>query len=107
MSRPGPDRTPPTGGDFGDFLRHALHTAADQIEPRPDGLERIRARVRTGPAHASKHSRATARDTPGSSSTVRIAVRIVSPCSVIMPIVGLSCYGAEEGAPADHQDKDL
>ena len=56
MSRPGPDGTPPTGGDFGDFLRHALHAAADQIEPRPDGLERIRARVRTGPARASKHS---------------------------------------------------
>ena len=59
MSRPGPDGTPPTGGDFGDFLRHALHAAADQIEPRPDGLERIRARVRSGPAYASKHSAAT------------------------------------------------
>jgi len=58
MSRPGPDGTPPTGGDFGDFLRHALHAAADQIEPRPDGLERIRARVRSGPAYASKHSAA-------------------------------------------------
>src|SRR5208283_1750093 len=29
----------------------------------------------------------------------RIAVRIVSPCSVITPIVSLSCYGSEEGAP--------
>ena len=59
MSRPGPDGTPPTGGDFGEFLRHALHAAADQIEPRQDGLERIRARVPTGPAHASQHSWAT------------------------------------------------
>ena len=60
MTRPGHDGTPPPGHDFGEFLRHALHAAADQVEPRPDGLERIRARVRSGPAYASKHSGATA-----------------------------------------------
>ena len=60
MTRPGHDGTPPPGHDFGEFLRHALHAAADQVEPRPDGLERIRARVKSGPAYASKHSGATA-----------------------------------------------
>ena len=59
MSRPGHDGTPPPGHDFGEFLRHALHAAADQVEPRPDGLERIRARIGSGPAYASKHSEAT------------------------------------------------
>ena len=60
MTRPGHDGTPPPGHDFGEFLRHALHAAADQVEPRPDGLERIRARVKSGPAYASKHSGAPA-----------------------------------------------
>ena len=60
MTRPGADGMPPQGQDFGEFLRHALHAAADQVEPRPDGLERIRARVRSGPAYASQHDRAAA-----------------------------------------------
>ena len=59
MTRPGSDGTPPPGHDFGEFLRHALHTAGDQVEPGQDGLERIRARVRSGPAYASKHAGAT------------------------------------------------
>ena len=58
MTRPGHDGIPPQGPDFGEFLRRELHAAADQLEPRPDGLERIRARVRSGPAYASKHSAA-------------------------------------------------
>src|SRR5205814_1556958 len=58
MTRPGHDGMPPQGPDFAEFLRRELHTAADQLEPRPDGLERIRARVRSGPAYASKHSAA-------------------------------------------------
>ncbi len=49
---------PPQGPEFAEFLRRELHAAADRLEPRPDGLERIRARVRTGPANASKHSAA-------------------------------------------------
>jgi hypothetical protein len=50
----GHDGTPPQGHDFGDFLRRSLHAAADHIEPNAESLERIRARVRSGPAHASK-----------------------------------------------------
>ena len=42
---PGPGSTPARGRDFAEFLRHALHAAADQIEPRPDGLAPIRARI--------------------------------------------------------------
>jgi len=32
--------------EFAELLRRALHAAADQVEPQPGGLERIRARVR-------------------------------------------------------------
>jgi len=55
MTRPGHDGMPPQGPEFGEFLRRELHAAADQFEPRSDGLERIRARVGSGPAYASKH----------------------------------------------------
>ena len=46
MTRPGHDGIPPQGPEFAEFLRRELHAAADQLEPRSDGLERIRARVR-------------------------------------------------------------
>jgi hypothetical protein len=59
MTRPRHDGIPPQGPEFAEFLRRELHTAADQLEPRPDGLERIRARISAGPAHASKHSAAS------------------------------------------------
>jgi hypothetical protein len=70
MVRPGHDGTPPQGEDFADFLRHALHAAADQVEPRADGLERIRARVRSGPAYA-RHSAAGAENPGFLAGTVR------------------------------------
>ena len=44
---PGPGRQgsgPARGRDFGDFVRVALHAAADQVEPCTDGLVPIRAR---------------------------------------------------------------
>ena len=50
----GHDGMPPQGQDFADFLRRSLHAAADHVEPNAEGLERIRARVRSGPAHASR-----------------------------------------------------
>ncbi|MGH3233995.1 MAG: hypothetical protein ACRDOH_12220, partial [Streptosporangiaceae bacterium] len=71
MTRPGHDGMPPQGQDFAEYVRHALHAAADQVEPRPDGLERIRARVGSagafgavgavgaGPAYVSEHPGAT------------------------------------------------
>ena len=65
MTRSGHDGAPPPGHDFGEFVRHALHAAADQVEPRPDGLERIRERVRSGPAYASKRSGVTSAAAPG------------------------------------------
>ena len=37
--------SPAHGRDFGDFVRIALNAAADQIEPRTDGLIPIRARI--------------------------------------------------------------
>jgi hypothetical protein len=40
------------GREFGEFVRQSLHAAADQVEPHADGLERIRARISSGPAHA-------------------------------------------------------
>jgi hypothetical protein len=36
---------PPRGRDFGEFVRVALHAAADQVEPCTDGLVPIRARI--------------------------------------------------------------
>ena len=48
MTRSGFDGPPPQGPDpmdFGEYLRRALHAAADQVEPQPDGLIPIRARI--------------------------------------------------------------
>jgi len=48
---PGPGKPgsgPPRGRDFGDFVRLALKSAADQVEPctdGPEGLVPIRARI--------------------------------------------------------------
>jgi hypothetical protein len=45
---PGPGgggSSPAKGRDFGDFVRVALHAAADQVEPCTDGLVPIRARI--------------------------------------------------------------
>ena len=45
---PGPGRQgsgAARGRDFGDFVRLALHAAADQVEPCTDGLIPIRARI--------------------------------------------------------------
>ena len=42
------------GQDFAEFLRRELHAAADQVEPGADGLERIRDKIRSRPARASR-----------------------------------------------------
>ena len=42
---PRPWDSPPRGRDFAEFVRHALHAAADQVEPCADGLAPIRARI--------------------------------------------------------------
>jgi len=34
--------------DFAELVRSALHAAAEQVEPRPDGLDRIRTAIRSG-----------------------------------------------------------
>ena len=103
MTRSGHDGTPPPGHDFGDFLRHALHAAADQVEPRPDGLERIRARVGSGPAYASKHSAATA----GAASGGFLAhlVRRWNPRRGGPSARGSSAHGARRPHP-QHQSRD-
>ena len=41
----GPGTGPAWGPDFAEFLRRALHAAADQVEPCSDGLAPIRARI--------------------------------------------------------------
>ena len=41
----GPDAGPAGWHGFGEYLRRALHAAADQVEPQPDGLAPIRARI--------------------------------------------------------------
>jgi hypothetical protein len=42
---PGPDVAAAAWRGFADYLRRALHAAADQVEPQPDGLAPIRARI--------------------------------------------------------------
>ena len=54
MVRPGRGFDGGQGQDFADFLRRELHAAADQVEPGSDGLERIRDKIRSRPAHASQ-----------------------------------------------------
>ena len=41
----GPEGTPAQWYHFAEFVRRALHAAADQVEPQADGLEPIRARI--------------------------------------------------------------
>ncbi len=48
MTGPGPESPPAQGQDFAEFVRRALHAAADQVEPRGDGLTPIRARILAG-----------------------------------------------------------
>ena len=49
------------GDEFAEFVRHSLHAAADQVEPSPDGLQRIRDKIRSGPAYdTARASRAAA-----------------------------------------------
>ncbi len=58
----GPDGAPARRRAFAEFVRHALHAAAEQVEPRADGLESIRARIDSRP---SLRDRLAARRRPG------------------------------------------
>jgi hypothetical protein len=44
-SQQSPGISPARGPEFAEFLRRALHAAADQVEPCSDGLAPIRARI--------------------------------------------------------------
>jgi hypothetical protein len=44
----GPDGAQVGWHGFADYLRRALHTAAEQVEPQPDGLVPIRAKILVG-----------------------------------------------------------
>jgi hypothetical protein len=50
----GPEGTPAWWQDFAAFVRRALHAAADQVEPKADGLESIRARIPAGSAQGDR-----------------------------------------------------
>lgn len=50
----GPDGTPAWWHDFAEFVRRALHTAVDPVEPEADGLESIRARIPAGSGPADR-----------------------------------------------------
>jgi hypothetical protein len=41
------------GREFAEFVRRELHRVADQVGPGADGLERIREKIRSRPAHES------------------------------------------------------
>ena len=48
MMRNGHEGIPARWHDFAEFVRRALHAAVDQVEPKADGLESIRARIPAG-----------------------------------------------------------
>jgi len=54
MVRTGPEGTPAWWHEFAEFVRRALHTAVDQVEPRADGLESIQARIPAGSARGDR-----------------------------------------------------
>jgi hypothetical protein len=82
--RPRHDGKPAPGQDFDQFLHHALHAAADQVEPRPDGLERIRARVGADTVSASA-----------------VSASAVSASAVSASAVSASAVSASTGVLAD------
>jgi hypothetical protein len=47
-----PGRGPGGGHDFAELVRSALHAAAGQVEPSPDGLGRIHEKI-YGPAYGA------------------------------------------------------
>ena len=61
----GPEGTPAQWYHFAEFVRRALHAAADQVEPQADGLEPIRARIPAGPAARDRQPARWRRRRPG------------------------------------------
>ena len=58
MVTPGHGSDGGKGREFAEFVRRELHRVADQVGPGADGLERIREKIRSRPAHV------TARESP-------------------------------------------
>jgi len=73
MTRPGrgPEGTPAQWYHFAEFVRRALHAAADQVEPQADGLEPIRARLPAGSAGHDRQSARWRRRRPGTKRGAR------------------------------------
>jgi len=69
--------TPAQWQRFGEFVRHALHAAVDDLEPQADGLEPIRAQIwadatareRWTTLRRRRSGRDTHLDGPGSGAT--------------------------------------
>ena len=108
MTRPRHDGMPPQGPEFAEFLRRELHAAADQLEPRPDGLERIRARVGEHPIYVSididvldpAHAPGTGTPEPGGITSRELFM-------ILRAMEGLAIVGAdvvEVSPPYDHAE---
>jgi hypothetical protein len=67
----GPEGTPAQWYHFAEFVRRALHAAADQVEPQADGLEPIRARIPAGPAPRDRQPARWRRRRPGTRRSAR------------------------------------
>jgi len=94
---------------FGDFSRRPLHAAADLVEPRPDGLERIRdrafARDRVAArdrvvARVSAFARASARRVVargqhGARQVVPLAAGLLAVASCLLPAGDRARYAEE------------
>jgi len=61
----GSEGTPAQWYHFAEFVRRALHAAADQVEPQADGLEPIRARIPAGPGPRDRQPARWRRRRPG------------------------------------------
>ena len=61
----GPEGTPAQWYHFAEFVRRALHAAADQVEPQADGLGPIRARIPADPKPCDRQLTRWHRRRPG------------------------------------------
>jgi hypothetical protein len=68
---PGPEGIPAPWHHFAEFVRRALHAAADQVEPQADGLEPIRAQIPAGSGRSAGPPARRRRRRPRSRGTRR------------------------------------
>jgi len=87
MVTPGHGSDGGKGREFAEFLRRELHRVADQVGPGADGLERIREKIRSRPAHVTAH------ESP-------LAAAWLAVSGFLAGLVGRRPFGGQHTAPA-------